>query len=45
MSIFNRKRRINRKYEENSKWGDCFTLGGKNIKDMTDIDMLVDDED
>lgn len=47
MSIFNRKRKNNNNIDWSQKieWSDCWTLGGNKIKEMTDIDMLVDDED
>lgn len=47
MSIFNRKRK-NKSFidwRSRTEWNDCWTLGGNNTKEMTDIDMLVDDED
>jgi len=47
MSIFNKKRK-NKSFidwSQRTNWNDCWTLGGNKINEMTDIDMLVDDED
>ena len=47
MGLFNKKKtkKSNPNWSYKSSWGDCWTLWGNNTKEMTDIDMLVDDED